>query len=609
MTLQLSMSAILNRIKITSLRYLKYLAKWNPFALVWCLNLWFFEIMLINLYIWGCYWPRVGLKDQVNALVIADPQLTDAYSYKQSRGILLSLTEFYSDIYMKRNFARLQSSLNPSVVIFVGDLMDGGREWTDAQYINNSLNYRFYEELVRFRKVLLEIMILDLDTLVNTFTLIKVIPYAYSRYLSTFGRLNTITTVANHSIIALDTIGLSGRPESQAYKTAHEFLQSLTLDSVGPERRILLTHVPFWRPENSECGPRRRAKPLTNRRDFIQPDIANNVLRAIKPDLIISGDDHDDCVYVHRIDGMEITEHSVGTFSWLQGNIYPAVGVMSFRPLHAKPYSMDAKSYSLEICSLPQQLPIYYWYICLLVISLVGNVINHQVNDIRDNLAIKEHKRKNNLDPVPTLNYTPLDAKQAALSTEPVTNAIMSTREFIHHSLYHPTYGYFSKQAQVFTLDEPIEFNKIKNNDGFMKHLASLYEIQEQNQESKQIWHTPTEIFQPWYGNALANYILAQYKSDNKGNEYLDIYEIGAGNGTLMSNILDYIRMTEPQIYTKTRYNIIEISHQLSKRQYKQAEKTNHKVQIINKSIFDWSEAVPQPCFFIAMEVLVMNSS
>ncbi|KAI8899628.1 S-adenosyl-L-methionine-dependent methyltransferase [Globomyces pollinis-pini] len=180
----------------------------------------------------------------------------------------------------------------------------------------------------------------------------------------------------------------------------------------------------------------------------------------------------------------------------------------------------------------------------------------------------------------------------------------MSTREFIHHSLYHPTYGYFSKQAQVFTLDEPIEFNKIKNNDGFMKHLASLYEIQEQNQESKQIWHTPTEIFQPWYGNALANYILTQYKSDNKGNEYLDIYEIGAGNGTLMSNILDYIRMTEPQIYTKTRYNIIEISHQLSKRQYKQAEKTNHKVQIINKSIFDWSDAVPQPCFFIAMEVL-----
>ncbi|KAI8899629.1 Metallo-dependent phosphatase-like protein [Globomyces pollinis-pini] len=397
MTLQLSMSAILNRMKITSLRYLKYLAKWNPFALVWCLNLWFFEIMLINLYIWGCYWPRVGLKDQVNALVIADPQLTDAYSYKQSRGILLSLTEFYSDIYMKRNFARLQSSLNPSVVIFVGDLMDGGREWTDAQYINNSLNDRFYEELVRFRKVfrLRNEKTLTLGVAGNHdigfgYT---IIPYAYSRYLSTFGRLNTITTVANHSIIALDTIGLSGRPESQAYKTAHEFLQSLTLDSVGPERRILLTHVPFWRPENSECGPRRRAKPLTNRRgyqyqNFIQPDIANNVLRAIKPDLIISGDDHDDCVYVHRIDGMEITEHSVGTFSWLQGNIYPAVGVMSFRPLHAKPYSMDAKSYSLEICSLPQQLPIYYWYICLLVISLVGNVIVSYRNWNRHNVPL-----------------------------------------------------------------------------------------------------------------------------------------------------------------------------------------------------------------------------
>jgi predicted MPP superfamily phosphohydrolase len=83
-------------------------------------------------------------RDAVNVVVIADPQLTDAYSYKQSPGLVLSLTEFYSDIYMRRNFKRIQFYLSPDVIVFVGDLMDGGREWEDDQY---------NRELLRFKKI------------------------------------------------------------------------------------------------------------------------------------------------------------------------------------------------------------------------------------------------------------------------------------------------------------------------------------------------------------------------------------------------------------------------------------------------------------------------
>ena len=94
-------------------------------------------------------------------------------------------------------------------------------------------------------------------------------------------------------------------------------------------------------------------------------------------------------------------------------------------------------------------------------------------------------------------------------------------------------------------------------------------------------------------------------------SEPLVIYEVGAGNGTLMMNILDYLATTQPDIYERTQYNIIEISSKLADRQSKRfdirevAKRHKQRVKIINKSIFDWRDHVPEPCFFIAMEVIV----
>jgi hypothetical protein len=92
--------------------------------------------------------------------------------------------------------------------------------------------------------------------------------------------------------------------------------------------------------------------------------------------------------------------------------------------------------------------------------------------------------------------------------------------------------------------------------------------------------------------------------------EDLVIYEIGAGNGTLMLNILDYLRENEPAVYKRTHYRIIEISSKLAERQAQRHEvrdinEAHHgHISIINKSIFDWDQYVPESCFFIAMEVI-----
>ncbi|KAF9184807.1 hypothetical protein BGZ51_003119 [Haplosporangium sp. Z 767] len=80
---------------------------------------------------------NASLLERYRIAIIAEPQLTDWFSYKQS-GLVLWLTEFYTDLFMGRAFARLHRRLAPDAVLFLGDLMDGGRETTDdADYMRN----------------------------------------------------------------------------------------------------------------------------------------------------------------------------------------------------------------------------------------------------------------------------------------------------------------------------------------------------------------------------------------------------------------------------------------------------------------------------------------
>ncbi|KIV99537.1 uncharacterized protein PV09_08838 [Verruconis gallopava] len=191
----------------------------------------------------------------------------------------------------------------------------------------------------------------------------------------------------------------------------------------------------------------------------------------------------------------------------------------------------------------------------------------------------------------------------------------MTVRDFIEDSLYNPNYGYFSKQAVIFSPGEPFDFQNMKDEPEFYKILGNRYsefedelDAQEVN-ETRQLWHTPTELFRPYYGETMARYMVANYQLLLYPYYDLIIYEMGAGNGTMMLNILDYIRANHPDVYQRTQYKIIEISSSLATLQNKHlresATSQGHidKVEIINRSIFDWDTYVSSPCFFLALEV------
>lgn len=193
----------------------------------------------------------------------------------------------------------------------------------------------------------------------------------------------------------------------------------------------------------------------------------------------------------------------------------------------------------------------------------------------------------------------------------------MLMRDFIEDSLYNPHYGYFSKQVIIFSPGEQFDFTTIRDELEFHDLLARRYtqfedaldEKLEEPSDTRQLWYTPTELFRPYYGEAIARYLCENYRHNTFPYHDLIIYEMGAGRGTLMLNILDYIRAVEPEVYERTKYKIIEISSNLAKVQADSLASTamsrGHidKVEIINKSIFDWRDPVPSPCFFLAFEV------
>lgn len=103
------------------------------------------------------------------------------------------------------------------------------------------------------------------------------------------------------------------------------------------------------------------------------------------------------------------------------------------------------------------------------------------------------------------LAYPRVTANDLAKSSDgaPPRGVRMLVRDFIEDALYNPNYGYFSKQAVIFTApgeeNEGFDFNSFKDSAQFESAVASRYvecgSVTETEGPGRQIWHTPTELF------------------------------------------------------------------------------------------------------------------
>ncbi|KAJ9119436.1 hypothetical protein QFC24_005669 [Naganishia onofrii] len=133
----------------------------------------------------------------------------------------------------------------------------------------------------------------------------------------------------------------------------------------------------------------------------------------------------------------------------------------------------------------------------------------------------------------------------------------------------------------------------------------------------------------PYYSRIIARALLSHYKLHHYPHTDLRIYEIGAGNGSLMVDVLSFLRDEHPEVFERTRYEVVEISAALAERQKQQAEQAGFTVDLVrpgqkrssssaskstadraqvrisNVDFFDWSGSSKESCYFIALEVFV----
>ena len=147
---------------------------------------------------------------------------------------------------------------------------------------------------------------------------------------------------------------------------------------------LLFSHIPLWRPPGTLCG-KLRTKSLSLEEGFgvsysnmLGAKVSRMILDTFKPSVVLSGDDHDYCNVLH--DCCNTIEHTIGTFSWLQGITKPWYGAIVLDEVAATVAADECRihrnsgqtehvdsrarldSIRVRHCALPMQLTIYLTY-------------------------------------------------------------------------------------------------------------------------------------------------------------------------------------------------------------------------------------------------------
>lgn len=201
----------------------------------------------------------------------------------------------------------------------------------------------------------------------------------------------------------------------------------------------------------------------------------------------------------------------------------------------------------------------------------------------------------------------------------------MLLRSYVEHSLYSRAAGYFAAKHVVGGLRKPLQFTSLKNEADYRHAIHRSWDAGTEGSA----WPTPSELFTPHYGEAIARSIVARHRRLYP-DEPLQMVEIGAGRGTFTCDVLRYLEREEPSLYAGCRYLVVEISANLAAEQRARiaqmagidvaiaegadaaavsSSSSSPRVEVIHKDAMEWAEAIGPgalkgPWWFTMLEVL-----
>ncbi|URE22282.1 Calcineurin-like phosphoesterase, partial [Musa troglodytarum] len=161
----------------------------------------------------------------------------------------------------------------------------------------------------------------------------------------------------------------AGPKQGKETSLSWDFIKHISNDATS-NPKVLLTHIPLYRPDDTPCGSHRSSSVINQRisyagtdhgisyQNYLSEETSNHLLDLIRPVMIMIN------VQWYTLHQLELTLLEP---SWQQGNLYPSFMLLSARSNLTN--SEDAVSTNL--CFLPMQTHIYIWYLTQFVITLI----------------------------------------------------------------------------------------------------------------------------------------------------------------------------------------------------------------------------------------------
>ncbi|GAB4841895.1 hypothetical protein Ancab_011851 [Ancistrocladus abbreviatus] len=323
----------------------------------------------------------------VKVAVLTDPQFMDKTSiHLAPKSLALEVVQFYTDLYMRRAFLSSILPFKPDVILFLGDYFDGGPILSNEEWQESLSRFKHVFDLnERGRTKDMKVYYIPGNHDIGYAGHLFHNPEILERYEKEFGARNYQFKIGQIDFIAIDAQTVDGSLKGSPTSRTWDFVQNVS-KALGSNPRVLLTHIPLYRPDWTSCGPNRYS-PVINQRiarstyhseivyqNYISEESSKKLLDLVQPVLILSGHDHDQCTAAHMTANGPVTEHTVGTISWQQGNLYPSFMLLSAsRPstLEHPNTSASEAVIATHLCFLPNQTFIYIWYLILFVVTIL----------------------------------------------------------------------------------------------------------------------------------------------------------------------------------------------------------------------------------------------
>ena len=151
-------------------------------------------------------------------------------------------------------------------------------------------------------------------------------PDRLNRFTSHFTENSTsqIIKICNFELVLLDTSSLLNTVSPQIFEPTSSFLDYVS-NLPRPYGRLLFSHIPLYRPPDTNCGPYRESpKPIRlgggyQYQNTLDAQLTTRILDSMWPvEAVFSGDDHDYCLVQHTLEGRreQVPECTVKSFSF-----------------------------------------------------------------------------------------------------------------------------------------------------------------------------------------------------------------------------------------------------------------------------------------------------